>query len=95
MNGPFEKPPHLVRATVVATLSDGSRVSWVIAGDEDTAVSIETELKNRKVGLRTYETRTDLTFKLTEVPSYIQYNPQGAGDGQAEIPPAPPAIGPT
>lgn len=100
--GAIPKPTYLVRATVVATLSDGSRVSWVIDGDEtsqlDTKVApAEPENDLRVLGLLkpSLNPRTNLMFAATSVPSYTLYmhDPDTSGAAeQAEIEKAPAAI---
>lgn len=95
-------PPHVVRATVVVTMSDGSRCSWVVEGDEGTYLTITTEPKwterwsaAQSMPIRESMHRDDLTFQITDATWHGQtfYEPS-AGDGgeQGEIEKAPTSI---
>lgn len=92
----FPKPPHLVRATVVVTMSDGHRQSWVVDGcDERTelVMSTEPEYDERRsaASLLTDYVATgycDLTFRLNKVLSYTMYDQPAEPTGAEQ-----PAIG--
>lgn len=94
-------PPHVVRATVVVTLSDGRRMSWVIDGcDERTALELSTEPEydeRRSAGslLTDYVATgySDLTFKISKVKQYTMYDQPSKNDGdQPAIEKTPTAI---
>lgn len=87
-----EKPPHVVRATLVATMSDGSRASFVVEGDEQTDLVLTTEPEYRErrssAWLLAEHVPTgycDLTFKLSKVTGYTLYD-QPAGSATPEQP---------
>lgn len=96
------KPPHVVRATLVATMSDGSRASFVVEGDERTDLELATESEywERRsaaflLGEHVPTGYCDLTFKLAKVTGYTLYD-QPAGSATPEQPAieqAPDAVG--
>lgn len=80
-----EKHPHVVRATVVVTTSDGEKVSWLFEGDEETHLEYSTkpeyeEWRTAASFLSEYRPTgyTDLGFTFRKVPGrYTMFTNSG------------------
>lgn len=76
----LDREPYVERATFVVTMSDGSRISYVIEGGPDGQLEMSTAVHHEEVYSARYaapaalfETSRDYTFKLTGMaPAFTQ-----------------------
>lgn len=92
-DGAIPKPPHIVRATVVLTTSDGTSHSYLLNGDEASECRVSYEVRYEEIRSLFYSDpigrinpRHDYTFKLTDMldPSGVMQGPAVAA-AQQEI----------